>query len=70
MIAHTCFFQSDLAETERSQLQASKDEDASEFLIKPDEYLRLLMPPSSETELIDFVYFTDIFVGTRKLHRS
>lgn len=41
---------SDLAERERSQLQASKDEDASEFLIKPDEYLRLLMPPSSETE--------------------
>jgi hypothetical protein len=50
MISHACFLQSDLAETERSQLQASKDEDASEFLIKPDEYLRLLMPPSSETE--------------------
>ncbi|XP_063444434.1 DNA-directed RNA polymerase III subunit RPC5-like [Mytilus trossulus] len=41
---------SDLAETERSQLHASKEEEVSEFCVKPDEYLKMLMPPSSETE--------------------
>lgn len=50
LITASSLLQSDLAETERSQLHASKEEEVSEFCVKPDEYLKMLMPPSSETE--------------------